>query len=122
MPSAEEVRSVLKQIIREGRDFAADLAGKEEKLQKESDELHTMIEKKQETNRLFDLLDRARETEQALERDRELYEEMKQQALKGERAERARSLEVQALRTRKEQENAENRNTGTDHMAERTRS
>lgn len=107
MPSAEEVRSVLKQIIREGRDFAADLAGEEEKLQKESDELHTMIEKKQETNRLFDLLDRARETEQALERDRELYEEMKQQALKGERAERARSLEVQALRTRKEQENAE---------------
>ena len=60
MPSAEEVRSVLKQIIREGRDFAADLAGEEEKLQKESDELHTMIEKKQETNRLFDLLDRAR--------------------------------------------------------------
>ena len=107
MPPAEEVRPVLKQIIKEGRDLARDLAGEEEKLQKESDELHAVIEKKQETNRLFDLLDRAREREQALERDREVYEKMKQQASKGERAERARSLEVQALRTKKEQENAE---------------
>ena len=107
MPPAEEVRSVLKQIIKEGRNLARDLAGEEEKLQKESDELHALIEKKQETNRLFDLLDRAGETEQALERDRELYEEIKQQASKGERAERARSLEVQALRTKKEQANTE---------------
>lgn len=107
MPPAEEVRSVLKQIIKDGRNLARDLAGEEEKLQKESDELHALIEKKQETNRLFDLLDRAGETEQALERDREVYEEMKQQASKGERAERARSLEVQALRTKKEQENTE---------------
>ena len=93
MPPAEEVRPVLKQIIKEGGDLARELAGEEEKLQKESDELHAVIEKKQETNRLFDLLDRARETEQALERDREAYEEMKRQASKGERAERARSLE-----------------------------
>ena len=107
MPPAEEVRLVLKQIIKAGRDLARDLAVEEEKLQKESDELHAVIEKKQETNRLFDLLDRAREREQALERDREVYEKMKQQASKGERAERARSLEVQALRTKKEQENAE---------------
>lgn len=107
MPPAEEVRSVLKQIIKDGRNLARDLAGEEEKLQKESDELHALIEKKQETNRLFDLLDRAGETEQALERDREVYEEMKQQASKGERAERAHSLEVQALRTKKEQANTE---------------
>ena len=107
MPPAEEVRPVLKQIIKEGGDLARELAGEEEKLQKESDELHAVIEKKQETNRLFDLLDRAGETEQALERDREVYEEMKQQASKGERAERARSLEVQALRTKKEQANTE---------------
>lgn len=107
MPPTEEVRPVLKQIIKEGGDLARELAGEEEKLQKESDELHAVIEKKQETNRLFDLLDRARETEQALERDREAYEEMKRQASKGERAERARSLEVQALRTKKELENAE---------------
>ena len=107
MSPAEEVRSVLKQIIKDGRNLARDLAGEEEKLQKESDELHALIEKKQETNRLFDLLDRAGETEQALERDREVYEEMKQQASKGERAERARSLEVQALRTKKEQANTE---------------
>ena len=51
------------------------------------------------------MLDRARETEQALERDSKVYEEKKLQASKGERAERARALEVQALRTKKEQEN-----------------
>lgn len=107
MPPAEDVRSVLKQIIKEGRNLARDLAGQEEKLQKESDELHALIEKKQETNRLFDLLKRAQETETELKREREIYVEMKMQALKGERAERARSLEVQALRTKKEQENAE---------------
>ena len=37
MPPAEDVRSVLKQIIKEGRNLARDLAGQEEKLQKESD-------------------------------------------------------------------------------------
>ena len=65
-----------------------DLAEKEEKLQRASDELRAVIEKKQETNRLFDMLDRARETEQALERDSKVYEEKKLQASKGERAER----------------------------------
>ena len=105
MPPAQEVRTVLKQIIKEGSNLARDLAEKEEKLQRASDELRAVIEKKQETNRLFDMLDRARETEQALERDSKVYEEKKLQASKGERAERARALEVQALRTKKEQEN-----------------
>ena len=105
MPPAQEVRTVLKQIIKEGSNLARDLAEEEEKLQRASDKLRAVIEKKQETNRLFDMLDRARETEQALERDSKVYEEKKLQASKGERAERARALEVQALRTKKEQEN-----------------
>ncbi len=107
MPSADEVKSVLKQIIKEGGNLARILAEEEEKLQKESDELHALIEKKQETNRLFDLLGQARETEQALERDRKSYEEMKLQASKGARAERVSSPEAQMLRTKKEQENTE---------------
>ena len=53
MPPAQEVRTVLKQIIKEGSNLARDLAEEEEKLQKASDELRAVIEKKQETNRLF---------------------------------------------------------------------
>ena len=45
MPPAQEVRTVLKQIIKEGSNLARDLAEKEEKLQRASDELRAVIEK-----------------------------------------------------------------------------
>lgn len=105
LPPSEEVTEALREIIREGRRLEKELAGEEEKLRGESDRLHAVIEKKQETNRLFDLLEQAQEKERTLRDKREIYEEMKQQARKGERAERARALEVQALRTKKELEN-----------------
>lgn len=107
IPEADEVTGVLRQILETGKKFSAELEQEEEQLQKETDELRSVIEKKRETNRLLDLLEQAKEAADKLENERGLYAEMKTQAAKGERAERARSLEVQALRTKKELENSE---------------
>lgn len=107
MPESDDVTGELRKILKAGKKITADLQKEEERLQKETDRLTSLIERKQETNRLFDLLERTKETESKLENVRELYAEMKTQAVKGERAERARSLEVQALRTKKELENSE---------------
>lgn len=112
MPGADEVTGELRQMLKKGKKISADLEQEEKRLQKETDELRSVIERKQETNRLFDLLEQTKETERKLENDRELYAEMKTQAEKGERAERARSLEVQALRTKKELENSEKNISG----------
>lgn len=107
MPKADEVTGELRQILKTGKKISAQLGEEEERLQKEADDLRSLIEKKQEMNRLFDLLEQTKETWRKLENDRELYAELKTQAAKGERAERARSLEVQALRTKKELEHSE---------------
>ena len=112
MPGADEVTGELRKILKTGKKISDELAREEENLQKEADELKTAIERKQETNRLLDLLEQTMETERKLENDRELFAEMKTQAEKGERAERARSLEVQALRTKKELENTDKNISG----------
>lgn len=107
MPAAKEVIRALEGIINEGRKNEKRLSDEEEKLRTESDRILADIEKKQETNRLFELLEQAVEKEQLLKEQQEKYNEMKTEAGKGERAERARALEIQALRTKKECENTE---------------
>lgn len=104
MPPAEEVTETLSRILKSGKSLSASIAGEESELQKKSDRLLALLEKKQETNRLFDLLDKAMETYRSLEERRKDFEELNRQAAKGERAERAGSLEVQALRTKRDLE------------------
>ena len=104
MPPAEEVSAILKDILDEGKQCAKSLEKEEKALRKEAEELRISIEKKQETNRIFDLLEQSQTRLSQLEAGRGEKEELKQQALMGERAERARSLEIQAIRTKKELE------------------
>ncbi len=106
MPPAEEVTEAAKEILSEGKEKEKQLRLEEEELQKKADETQALLRKKEETNRIFDLLDQAEKECRKLDEQKELYGELKAQAAKGERAERARSLEVQAIRTKKELEAA----------------
>lgn len=104
MPPAEEVLVLLKEILDEGKQYAKSLEREEKELRKEAEELRVSIEKKQETNRVFDLLEQSQMRLAQLESEQDAKDELKRQSLLGERAERARSLEVQAIRTKKQLE------------------
>lgn len=105
VPSGEEVLGCLKKMMDAVSDHLISLEKEESGLRRTAQELRVSIEKKQETNRIFDLLDQAVGRLAQLEEQRAEKDRQRQQALLGERAERARSLEVQALRTKKEIEN-----------------
>lgn len=104
MPPAGDVLSVIREITDAGTAASEKLEKEEEENSGKAEELRLRIEKKQETNKLFALLDSTEASIQNLENSREEKEALRAQAEKGERAERARSIEVQALRTKKEQE------------------
>ncbi len=104
MPPAEEVLVLLKEILDEGKQYAKSLEREEKELRKEAEELRVSTEKKQETNRVFDLLEQSQMRLAQLESEQDAKDELKRQLLLGERAERARSLEVQAIRTKKQLE------------------
>lgn len=104
MPDGSEVLQVLRDIIKSGTARERQLAEEEEALRKEAEEVRTAVGKKQETNRIFDLLDKAVETGAGLEREKATFGELKKQADKGARAEQAYRFEAQALRTRQELE------------------
>lgn len=104
MPEAEMTETAVARILQKGNEWLIRLEEKEKQVQEEADNLRVLIEKKLETNRLFDLLENARETSKKLGKDREIYEAMRHQAAAGERAERARNLELQALRTEQDLE------------------
>lgn len=106
MPPASDVLEVLEGVLSDGNSREKQLRHEEGELRKQADEIQALLQRKEETNRVFDLLDQAGKSCGELENQREFYEELRRQAVKGERAERARSLEVQALRTKKELENA----------------
>lgn len=101
MPNAEDTQTVLSQIIRVWKSRLSELTKQEKVLQEEIEAIHVLIEKKRETNRLFDLLEQAKQERHDLEIEKNNYEIMKSEAQQGERAERSYSLESQALRTRK---------------------
>lgn len=102
VPPAEEVLKELRNILGIGMAKASWLEGEEEALQKASEELRTSIEKKQEVNRIFDLLEEAETACIKLEDRQAENRELKKQAGLGERAEYVSTLETQVERTRKE--------------------
>lgn len=105
MPDSEQVLDGLNDIIQNGLEMSRELEVEENRLQTETDRLQAEIEKKQEINKILDMLDIASDTLENLEKQKEEKEKLKKQSAAGERAERARNLEIQALRTKKEQEN-----------------
>ncbi len=107
LPAAREVLDMLEEIQKAGKEQEDYLAGEEARIRKEAEKLRASIEKRQEINRIFHLLDKALDTRRKLESEQEACDELRMQAAQGERAERARSLEVQAIRTKKELEQAE---------------
>ena len=107
MPPAEDVLLLLKEILDTGRKNAKALEKEEKAIRKESEELRVSIEKKQAINHVFDLLEESQTQILAFESERTEKEELRRQSLQGERAERARSLEIQAIRTKKETERTE---------------
>lgn len=102
MPDAEQTERTARRIVQKGEELLSGLSERERSLQKEADNLRVLIEKKQETNRLFDLLEKVQERYTRLRKDGEIFEDMRRQSVLGERAERARNLELQALRTQQE--------------------
>ena len=102
MPPAEETQNALKEIIRAGKSRLSELAKEEKKLQEQAEALRILIEKKRETNRLLDLLEEAKREQSGLDQEKQNIEQMKSEARQGGRAEQARRLEVQALRTQKD--------------------
>ena len=102
MPSAEETQNTLKEIIRAGKSCLSELAKEEKQLQEQAEALRLLIEKKRETNRLLDLLEEAKREQSGLDQEKKNIERMKSEARQGGRAEQARRLEMQALRTQKD--------------------
>lgn len=58
MPSAEAVTETLGRILKEGKEAYETMEAEETALRKESEQLHLMIGKKEEINRIFGLLER----------------------------------------------------------------
>lgn len=104
LPDGEEVLKVLEKFLDAGEKQEKVLEQETDILQKKSEELRAGIEKKLEINRIFDLLGKSQASYENLMRQKKEYEELRLQAAGGERAERARSLEIQAIRTKKELE------------------
>ena len=102
MPPAEETQNALKEIIRAGKSRLSELAKEEKQLQEQAEALRLLIEKKRETNRLLDLLEEAKREQSGLDQEKKNIERMKSEARQGGRAEQARRLEMQALRTQKD--------------------
>lgn len=102
IPSADSVLGALGQILKEGKETYKVLEAEETSLQKESEQLHLLIGKKEEINRIFGLLERTESEYKKLQEQSPEYELLKKRALQGERSEQARRLEVQALRTKED--------------------
>ena len=102
MPSAEAVTETLGRILKEGKEAYETMEAEETALRKESEQLHLMIGKKEEINRIFGLLERTESEYKRLQEQSAEYELLKNHALLGERSEQARRLEVQALRTKED--------------------
>lgn len=102
MPPAESVLGALGQILKEENEGYEKLEAEETMLQKESEQLRILIGKKQEINRIFELLERTESEYKKLQEQGREYEILKDRALQGERSEQARRLEVQALRTKED--------------------
>ena len=94
MPEGEKVLEAVKNFLE-----YEESCGKV--LKKESEELRMLIQKKEEKNKIFDRLEMEEKQLSILNAKKEEMETCRVQAVLGHRAEQARHLEVQALRTAK---------------------
>lgn len=102
MPSKEMVLRIVDSLIQSGKAEYDSLDMIEKKMQKELEEISAAIERKESINKIFCLLEKAEQDLKDLDGKKAWMEQTKNQAIKGERAERASNIEGQALRTRAE--------------------
>ena len=77
MPSAEAVTETLGRILKEGKEAYETMEAEETALRKESEQLHLMIGKKEEINRIFGLLERTESEYKRLQEQSAEYELLK---------------------------------------------
>ena len=101
MPEGEKVLEVVKNFL-EYEESCGKVSKKEsEELKKQSETLRMLIQKKEEKNKIFDRLEMEAKSLLLLNAKQDEMETYRIQAGLGHRAEQARYLEIQALRTAK---------------------
>ena len=93
LPPIDEVLEFLKDIIEKSRQWEEEAGKQVQELEKEREQLHAKIEKQEDINRLFELLQKALWQKEKLEDSRSKYEEAKRQLELGRKAEKVITLE-----------------------------
>ena len=101
MPEGEKVLEAVKNFLEYEESCGKVLKKESEELKKQSETLRMLIQKKEEKNKIFDRLEMEEKQLSILNAKKEEMETCRVQAVLGHRAEQARHLEVQALRTAK---------------------
>ena len=101
MPEGEKVLEAVKNFLEYEESCGKVLKKESEELKKQSETLRMLIQKKEEKNKIFDRLEMEEKQLSILNAKKEEMETCRVQAGLGHRAEQARHLEVQALRTAK---------------------
>lgn len=101
MPEGEKVLEVVKNFLEYEESCGKVLNKESEELKKRSETLRMLIQKKEEKNKIFDRLEMEEKSLLLLNAKQDEMETCRVQAGLGHRAEQARHLEVQALRTAK---------------------
>ena len=101
MPEGEMVLEAVKNFLEYEESCGKVLKKESEELKKQSETLRMLIQKKEEKNKIFDRLEMEEKQLSILNAKKEEMETCRVQAGLGHRAEQARHLEVQALRTAK---------------------
>ena len=101
MPEGEKVLEAVKNFLEYEESCGKVLKKESEELKKQSETLRMLIQKKAEKNKIFDRLEMEEKSLLLLNAKQDEMETCRVQAVLGHRAEQARHLEVQALRTAK---------------------
>ena len=101
MPEGEKVLEAVKNFLEYEESCGKVLKKESEELKKQSETLRMLIQKKEEKNKIFDRLEIEEKSLLLLNAKQDEMETCRVQAGLGHRAEQARHLEVQALRTAK---------------------
>ena len=101
MPEGEKVLEAVKNFLEYEESCGKVLKKELEELKKQSETLRMLIQKKEEKNKIFDRLEMEEKSLLLLNAKQDKMETCRVQAGLGHRAEQARHLEVQALRTAK---------------------
>lgn len=101
MPEGEKVLKMVENFLAYEEQCGKVLKKEMEALRARSEQLRTQIQKKEEKNKIFDLLEQEEKNLNLLNEKSVRIEEERVQAGLGHKAEQARHLEVQAIRTAK---------------------